>query len=147
MDTKCVKRSEKRRAGRGNNPSPCPREKERDVEEGWKKKLINEYRQKERGRKGEMFENGNLAAPSHERTYLAEDSSQVQRTYWRVNCAWIIKGAPLPAAVLCPFKMSPDLVNPLPGGRRRNVERKSEDGRQPASRRSRIKQLEPIRLL
>jgi len=36
-----------------------------------------------------MFENGNLAAPSHERTYLAEDGSQVQRTYWRVNCAWI----------------------------------------------------------
>lgn len=34
MDTKCVKRSEKRqteREGRRNNPSPCPREKERET--------------------------------------------------------------------------------------------------------------------
>lgn len=63
------------------------------------------------------------------RTYLAEDGSQVQRTYWRVNCAWIIKGGTFPgSAVLCPFKMSPDLVNPLPGGRTTREKEKEDRG-------------------
>ena len=85
MDTKCVKQSEERQTEeegkRENNPSPCLREQEREtLKRDKKKQLINEYREKERRRR-EMFESENLAVPSHERTYLAEDGSQVQRTY------------------------------------------------------------------